>query len=180
MREESQITQDVNDSWLRLGVYELMPEGEANARVIVMLAVHRGGTIIGQFYEVGTEQQSAVRGTINKQTRQVNWADAHGTVTVRTDLDSFAQEEATATVRFHNAVEAIWTMRFISAPLQILSNARTKPNNEQPPRCAWSTGYRSGPTKAAEAEPSETSLAAGRAPMRADRSSTGRVRPRPL
>ena len=33
MREESQITQDVNDSWLRLGVYELMPEGEANARV---------------------------------------------------------------------------------------------------------------------------------------------------
>ena len=130
MREESQSTQDVSDSWLRLGVYELMPEGESNARVIVMLAVHRGGTIIGQSYEVGTEQQSAVRGTINKQMRQVNWTDTLGTVTVRTDLDSFAQKEATATVWFHNAVEATWTMRFVSAPLKILSNARTKADNE--------------------------------------------------
>jgi len=132
MREESHITQDVSDSWLRLGVYELMPEGESNARVIVMLAVHRDGTIIGQSYEVGTEQQSAVQGTINKQLRQVNWTDTQGTVAVRTDLDSFAQAEATATVRFHDAVEATWTMRFISAPLQILSNALTQPNNEQP------------------------------------------------
>ncbi len=133
-REESQSTQDVSDSWLRLGVYELMPEGESNARVIVMLAVHRGGTILGQSYEVGTEQQSAVRGTINKQTRQVDWTDTQGTVSVRTDLDSFAQEEATAAVRFHNATEATWTMRFISAPLQILSNARTRLNNERAAR----------------------------------------------
>jgi hypothetical protein len=89
--------------WLPLGVFAVTREGEADASVLVQLAVTQEGVIGGTAYDQTSDAAFAIEGLVEKDTQRAVWSftDASNRrVVMETSIFNLTQEEATGLVQY--------------------------------------------------------------------------------
>jgi hypothetical protein len=100
-----------NTSFLPLGVFSIAPQGQAEASALVQLAVSKDGLLRGTYYDLLTDHDQPIRGTVNKKTQQVAFTfGINGKVTFETSLANLTQEKGSLAAHFENGMTSTWTL----------------------------------------------------------------------
>jgi hypothetical protein len=89
--------------WLPLGVFAVTPDGQAEANVLVQLAVTKDGVIGGTAFDQVSGAASAIQGMVDKETQRAVWSynnDRNQRIVMETSIYNLTQPEATGLV--HN------------------------------------------------------------------------------
>jgi hypothetical protein len=100
-----------NTSFLPLGVFSIAPQGQTEASALVQLAVSKDGLLRGTYYDLLTDHDQPIRGTVNKKTQQVAFTfGINGKVTFETSLANLTQEKGPLAAHFENGKTSTWTL----------------------------------------------------------------------
>jgi hypothetical protein len=89
--------------WLPLGVFAVTPDGQADANVLVQLAVTKDGVIGGTAFDQVTGGASAIQGMVDRETQRAVWSynDASNKrIVMETSIFNLTQPEATGLVHY--------------------------------------------------------------------------------
>jgi hypothetical protein len=95
--------QAAQQEWLPLGVFAVTPEGQADASVLLQLAVTQDGVIGGTAYNQQSDAAFPIEGTVEKETQRAVWSytDANNRrVVIETSIFNLTQDEATGLVHY--------------------------------------------------------------------------------
>lgn len=100
-----------NTSFLPLGVFSIAPQGQTEASALVQLAVSKDGLLRGSYYDLLTDHDQPIRGTVNKKTQEVAFTfGINGKVTFETTLPNLTQDKGTLAAHFENGKTSNWTL----------------------------------------------------------------------
>jgi hypothetical protein len=98
-------------AFLPLGVFSLAPQGQTEASALVQLAVSKTGLIRGTYYDLLTDHDQPIRGSVDKKTQQVAFSfGENGKVTFETALANLTQNSGAIAAHFENGKSTIWTL----------------------------------------------------------------------
>jgi hypothetical protein len=89
--------------WLPLGVFAVTPDGQAQADVLVQLAVTQDGVIGGTAFDQRSGAASPVEGMVDRDTQRAVWSynDANNKrIVMETSIYNLTQPEATGLVHY--------------------------------------------------------------------------------
>ena len=89
--------------WLPLGVFAVTPDGQAEAEVLVQLAVTQEGVIGGTAFDQQTGAAYPVEGTVEKETQRAVWAytnDRNERLVMETSIFNLTQPEASGLAHY--------------------------------------------------------------------------------
>jgi hypothetical protein len=89
--------------WLPLGVFAVTPDGQAQADVLVQLAVTQDGVIGGTAFDQGSGAASPVEGMVDRNTQRAVWSynDVNNKrIVMETSIYNLTQPEATGLVHY--------------------------------------------------------------------------------
>jgi hypothetical protein len=95
--------QAVEVEWLPLGVFAVAPDGVADARHLVQLAVTEDGIVGGTVVDQRTGVTYDVHGTVDKQTQRAVWTytdDTGAKIVMETSVFNLTQPESTGLVHY--------------------------------------------------------------------------------
>ncbi|QDU61365.1 hypothetical protein Pan216_22210 [Planctomycetes bacterium Pan216] len=102
---------DQSQNFMTIGIYGLVPAGEAEATRMVQLTTDPEGTIRGTYFDVLTQNKGSLSGQIDKSTRAVSWTlGENGKVTFNTTLDDLTKPESKVSVDYPNGKKSTWQM----------------------------------------------------------------------
>lgn len=97
--------------WLPLGVFAMLPEGQSQANAVVQLAISQEGIIKGSYYDVLTNADQPLSGSIDRDTQRAAWSlDANKAVVYETGLENLTRDEAPLLVHFNASQTRKWLM----------------------------------------------------------------------
>ena len=108
----------VEDTWLPLGVFAVTPEHtDAEATLMLQLAIDREGHIDGTLYNEATDQASRVTGSVDKKTQRAAWTiEGHDDVVVETGIYNLTEQETPVLVHFGSDRTETWMLARLAAP----------------------------------------------------------------
>ncbi len=103
-----------NGEWLPLGVFAVAKTAEQTAYspMFVQLALGKGGTVGGSYYNAAQDKVYTLQGYISRDTQLVSWtnADNPNSPTMTCGLYNLTQDTASVQVNFPNGVHQTWKM----------------------------------------------------------------------
>jgi hypothetical protein len=116
-----------NTTFLPLGVFSIAPQGQTEASALVQLAVSKDGLLRGSYYDLLTDHDQPIRGTVNKKTQEVAFTfGINGKVTFETTLPNLTQDKGTLAAHFENGKTSTWTLaRYEKEPTEKETGATT-------------------------------------------------------
>jgi hypothetical protein len=92
-----------NLEWMPLGVFAVTPDGEADANIVLQLAVTKDGVIGGTAFDQKGGAAFNIQGIVDKQTQRAVWSfrnDQDKRVVMETSIYNLTQPEATGMVQY--------------------------------------------------------------------------------
>jgi hypothetical protein len=89
--------------WLPLGVFAVTPDGQAEANVLVQLAITQDGVMSGTAFDQTTGGASPIQGMVDRDTQRAVWSynDADNKrIVMETSIYNLTQPEATGLVHY--------------------------------------------------------------------------------
>lgn len=103
--------------WMPIGIFAIMPEGQANATRMIQLAVARDGSLRGSHYDVLSEEVAEVRGTVDKEQLEATWRIGQAqTIAFTAPLDALTGPDGMVTVHLPNGGTTAWRTVRIEQP----------------------------------------------------------------
>jgi hypothetical protein len=97
--------------WMPLGVFGLMPDGQAQATRLVQLSISREGTVRGSHYDMVSDDVQGVQGAVDKQALRIAFSiGATAKVVFRGPLGELTKPDARVTACFPDGKTASWRM----------------------------------------------------------------------
>jgi hypothetical protein len=103
--------------FLPLGVFSLAPENQPEASVMVQLAVSKDGVLRGSYFDLVSDQEKKIHGSIDKQTQRAAWTvGPQGKVVFETALANLTEEKGPVSLHYENGQIGRWTMARFDDP----------------------------------------------------------------
>ena len=105
-------------TFLPLGVYTMAPENHPAASVMMQLAVTKDGVLRGTYYDLVSDSEKTIQGSVDKQTQRVAWTVGNdGQVVFETKLADLTGTTGPVALHYQNGQFGRWTMaRMQEAP----------------------------------------------------------------
>jgi hypothetical protein len=105
--------------WLPLGVWALVPEGQAESNLLVQIAVTPEGVLGGTVFNQATGQNYPLEGMVDHETQRAAWTfvdERNQRVTMETGIFNFTRPEATILTHFGPEQIEVWQMVRLDQP----------------------------------------------------------------
>jgi hypothetical protein len=101
--------QDVK--FMPLGVFTLAPENQTEATAMLQLAVSKQGVLRGSYYDLLSDVDHPIRGSVDKKTQHVAWTfGPQGKVTFQTALGVLTEPSGPVSVHYENGQTRQWVL----------------------------------------------------------------------
>ncbi len=107
---QSQNAATTDGDQLTLGVFAIAPATQNEATALVQLSANKQGQLSGTYFDVLTEQEQPISGTIDKQGKALFRAGQKGSVAFETTLADLTQSTGTLKLLFDNGQTREWTL----------------------------------------------------------------------
>ena len=104
--------EDSSSPWLPLGTFAAVPAGSDRAlapHLFLELALHRDGTVRGNYFDAVSDSVHAVTGRFNRETGLLSWQIGSGGAEFETTAEGLAGGRGEATVR-RGTTERPWVL----------------------------------------------------------------------
>ena len=99
------------DQFMPLGVFSLAPENQTEATALLQLAVSKQGIVRGTYYDLLSDTDRPIRGSVDKQTQLVAWnVGAGGQATFQTALPVLTEPSGPVSVHYQNGQTRQWVL----------------------------------------------------------------------
>ncbi|MBI2824710.1 MAG: hypothetical protein HYX69_08495 [Planctomycetia bacterium] len=99
------------EKFLPLGVFTLAPENETEASAMLQLAVSKQGVLRGSYYDLLSDADHPIRGSVDKKTQRVAWTfGPRGKVTFQTALAALTEPSGPVSVHYENGQTRQWVL----------------------------------------------------------------------
>ena len=107
-----------NDAdWMPVGVFALMPNGQAQSNTMVQLSISKQGIVKGSYYDMVTDTIQPLAGSVDKKTQMVAWSlESNKSVVYETGLQNLTQDEGPVMVHFPGNHSQKWKMVRMEEP----------------------------------------------------------------
>lgn len=100
-----------NEKFLPLGVFTLAPEDQTEASAMVQLAVSKQGVLRGSYFDLLSDVDHPIRGSVDKKTQRVAWnIGPQGKVTFQTALGVLTEPSGPVSVHYENGQTRQWVL----------------------------------------------------------------------
>lgn len=100
-----------NEKFMPLGVFTLAPENQTEATAMLQLAVSKQGVLRGSYFDLLSDVNHPIRGSVNKKTQQVAWTfGPQGRVTFQTALGVLTETSGPVSVHYENGQTRQWVL----------------------------------------------------------------------
>ena len=108
------------DQFMPLGVFSLAPENQTEATALLQLAVSKDGIVRGTYYDLLSDTDQPIRGSVDKQTQLVAWnVGAGGQATFQTALAVLTEPSGPVSVHYQNGQTRQWVLaRYAKEPTE--------------------------------------------------------------
>jgi hypothetical protein len=97
--------------WLPLGVYALLPREDGRANQLLRLEINRDGKLRGAFYDVLSDSEQAVFGSLDKTTGRVAWTTGSGDGAIfETTLDRLTTTRCPLLLHLPSGQTEVWQL----------------------------------------------------------------------
>jgi hypothetical protein len=100
-----------DEKFMPLGVFTLAPENQSEASAMLQLAVSKQGVLRGSYYDLLSDVNHPIRGSVNKKTQHVAWTfGPQGKVTFQTALGVLTEPSGPVSVHYENGQTRQWVL----------------------------------------------------------------------
>jgi hypothetical protein len=100
-----------DEKFMPLGVFTLAPENQTEATAMLQLAVSKQGVLRGSYFDLLSDVNHPIRGSVNKKTQHVAWTfGPQGKVTFQTALGVLTESSGPVSVHYENGQTRQWVL----------------------------------------------------------------------
>ena len=100
-----------DEKFMPLGVFTLAPENQTEATAMLQLAVSKQGVLRGTYYDLLSDVDHPIRGSVDKKTQRVAWTfGPQGKVTFQTALGILTEPSGPVSVHYENGQTRQWVL----------------------------------------------------------------------
>jgi len=100
-----------DEEWKPLGVFALVQGEQSDTSAVFQLAINKAGVIRGNYYNVLTDTNYEVHGTVDSKTQRAAWTVGNNKTTVYdTGLDNLTKEQAPILIHFGKERTEEWLL----------------------------------------------------------------------
>jgi hypothetical protein len=100
-----------DDKFMPLGIFTLAPENQTEASAMLQLAVSKQGVLRGSYYDLLSDVNHPIRGSVDKQSQRVAWTfGPQGKVTFQTALPVLTEPSGPVAVHYENGQTRQWVL----------------------------------------------------------------------
>jgi hypothetical protein len=100
-----------DEKFMPLGVFTLAPENQIEATAMLQLAVSKQGVLRGTYYDLLSDVEHPIRGSVDRKTQHVAWTfGSEGKVTFQTALGVLTEPSGPVSVHYENGQTRQWVL----------------------------------------------------------------------
>lgn len=109
LAEQGALNVAQDEQFMPLGVFTLAPEDQTEATAMVQLAVSKQGVLRGTYYDLLSDTDQPIQGSVDKQTQRAAWT-VGGKVTFQTALPVLTEASGPVSVHYENGQSRQWVL----------------------------------------------------------------------